>query len=126
MRQGLTPERVNKFSRLEAFSRSSHERLFGAWNLTPTLNFWHVGSLVRSSSAGTTSEGAGGEGGGPPGRGGSGGNPSGQEVSLSLVSLLTRLQLSLQSLSSAALTTAVAREQIHQVGSGLEPLFCSS
>ncbi|EEC15161.1 hypothetical protein IscW_ISCW011831, partial [Ixodes scapularis] len=73
-----------------------------------------VGRLMRSS-AGTTSEGAGGEGGGPPGRGGSGGNPSGQEVSLSLVSLLTRLQLSLQSLSSAALTTAVAREQIHQV-----------
>ncbi|CAN8021882.1 unnamed protein product [Ixodes persulcatus] len=68
-----------------------------------------------SSSAGTTSETAGSEGGGPPGRGGSGGNPSGQEVSLSLVSLLTRLQLSLQSLSSAALTTAVAREQIHQV-----------
>ncbi|XP_064456475.1 activating molecule in BECN1-regulated autophagy protein 1-like isoform X2 [Ornithodoros turicata] len=38
-----------------------------------------------------------------------------REVSLSLVSLLTRLQLSLQSLSSAALTTAVARDQIHQV-----------
>ncbi|XP_037509981.2 activating molecule in BECN1-regulated autophagy protein 1A-like isoform X1 [Rhipicephalus sanguineus] len=37
------------------------------------------------------------------------------DVSLSLVSLLARLQMSLQSLSSAALTTAVAREQIHQV-----------
>lgn len=37
------------------------------------------------------------------------------DVSLSLVSLLSRLQTSLQSLSSAALTTAVAREQIHQV-----------
>ncbi|KAH6937917.1 hypothetical protein HPB50_005241 [Hyalomma asiaticum] len=38
------------------------------------------------------------------------------DVSLSLVSLLARLQMSLQSLSSAALTTAVAREQIHQLG----------
>ncbi|KAK8769224.1 hypothetical protein V5799_014311, partial [Amblyomma americanum] len=37
------------------------------------------------------------------------------DVSVSLVSLLARLQMSLQSLSSAALTTAVAREQIHQV-----------
>ncbi|CAN7997454.1 unnamed protein product [Ixodes hexagonus] len=69
-------------------------------------------AFLRSSSVGT-SEGASGEGGGSSARGS--GNPSGQEVSLSLVSLLTRLQLSLQSLSSAALTTAVAREQIHQV-----------
>ncbi|XP_077542036.1 activating molecule in BECN1-regulated autophagy protein 1-like isoform X1 [Haemaphysalis longicornis] len=37
------------------------------------------------------------------------------QQSLSLVSLLSRLQTSLQSLSSAALTTAVARDQIHQV-----------
>lgn len=50
-----------------------------------------------------------------PGGSGARETPSSPDVSVSLVSLLTRLQHSLQSLSNAALTTAVARDQIQQV-----------
>ncbi|XP_070388486.1 activating molecule in BECN1-regulated autophagy protein 1-like isoform X1 [Dermacentor albipictus] len=66
-----------------------------------------AGSSISSAGPSSTASSSSGRGAGLP--------STHPDVSLSLVSLLARLQMSLQSLSSAALTTAVAREQIHQV-----------